>query len=690
MNRKTLSPADHPLNELVKSLEQVVQGTEDDFMSLGLELQKVQLQSSAQRQKIAAAMGLFQAKGEAGLLQQISAYVGQSQQDTAAAQATAAALCDDLVGMLKVMQQIDKDGHSLEKAGLFLHVIGINTGIECSRYSQIESTFKVVANDTINLAEQIRKATGFLLDKSQQAGNEQKSTLQEARKNIEALEGMAQSGKEATEVALSKVSELINYSISMVNEAEQMAQTITAEINKVVMGIQFHDNLRQRIEHVNDALQESAVLTADSDEEQVCTTFLSLELQKAQLDTLVGELEQLYQKQSQALGTIIQEVSGLENQLARMADEQAGGRNAENPVAILLQGIGALEELNRDSLTLGEKISASALRATQIVAEMNDAIQTTFAIANSVKINALNAIIKAAKFGRAGMALQVLAQGMVTTSKNTRGLVADFTAQIEQLRQLSRNEGYRLQQRPVSDFNSQQLQQVFQSFRSELQSSKDSCRALATSLTTQQKDLVFIARLKEAIAGYAEQLGQYSAGIEPQDQQLLDKLRANFGEQHASRYTMDEERAIHQQLRRAAAPAAAAAVASDEIDLWGDEPAAPAAAAAPEIDLWDDEPVAAASATNDDVELWGDEPVTPAAAAAPEIELWDDEPAAPAAATDDVELWGDTPAEPAAAENASIELWGDEPVTEEPPAATEAAAAANKKEEDFGDNVELF
>lgn len=690
MNEKLHSNADHPLNDLIKALEQVVQGTEDDFMSLGMELQKVQLQSSAQRQKIAAAMGLFQAEGEAGLMQQVTAYVEQSQQDTATAQATATDLCDDLVGMLKVMQQIDKDSHALEKAGLFLHVIGINTGIECSRYSQIESTFKVVAGDTINLAEQIRKATTVLLEKSQQAGNEQKRTLQEARKNIESLEELAQNGKQATEVALSKVSELVNYSIRMVNEAEQMAQAISGEISKVVMGIQFHDNLRQRIEHVNEALGESAVLSAESEEEDVCNTYLVVELQKAQLDTLVGELDQLYKTQSQALKTIIQELSGLETQLARMADEQVSGQGAENPVAVLLQGISALEELNRDSLSLGEKISASGQRATQIVDEMNDAIQTTFAIANSVKINALNAIIKAAKFGRAGMALQVLAQGMVTTSQNTRGLVSDFTAQIEELRQLSSAEERHLQLSPESDFNSQQLQQVFQDFRSELQDSKSSCRELAASLTTQQQDLVFLVRLKEAIAGYAEQLSQYAASIKPQNQELLNRLRVSFGEQHATRYTMHEERAIHQQIRQAAAPAAAA---SDEIALWDDEDPGTESPAevAPEIDLWDDDPAAEASAgSSSEVELWGDEPAS--ASENDDVELWGDAPApsaSPEPSGEAIELWDEPPVEQAAPGDDSVELWGDEPAAEaqETEAATEEK---NKPEEDFGDNVELF
>ncbi|SHJ36816.1 hypothetical protein SAMN02745165_02209 [Malonomonas rubra DSM 5091] len=710
---------EHPLTGLVKMLEQVVTNSEDDFMSLGMNLQKVQMMSSAQRQKIAAAMSLLKADEETGLMQQISSYVSQSQQDTAAAQQTAANLCDELSQMLQVMKAIDKDSHALEKTGLFLHVIGINTGIECSRYSQIESTFKVVANDTINLAEQIRKATNTLLDKSQQASNEQQKTLQDAKHNIASLEDLAKGSKQATEMALGKVSELVDYSISMVNEAEQSAQAIGAEINKVVMGIQFHDNLRQRIEHVNEALLECPAQPQTVEDEQACTTYLSVELQKAQLDNLVKELDDLFSTQSQAIGNIMQQVSGLETRLAGMGSEQ-DAQGTENPVAVLMRGIASLEELNQDSLSLGEKITASAHRAEQIVGEMNDAIQTTFAIANNVKINALNAIIKAAKFGRAGMSLQVLAQGMVTTSQNTRTLISDFNQRLEQLHALTAHDQQLLEglkQGNSEGFSSQQMQQVFEDFRSELQTCTNECSTLADGLQKEQQGLVFISQLRDAIEIQAEQLGRYATSIEPQNKELLAKMRSEFGKQLEQRYTMNEERAIHQQIRGGDAadidlfaddqaagecmffddePAATPSAASDDVDLWGETPA-PAEVPEPandDVELWGDEPAAPAAATTaDDVELWDDEPATEAASSSDDVELWGDAPSAPAAeqTTDDsVELWDDdAPAEEpaAAADGNEIELWDDTPAEADP---AEDDKKKNKKEDDFGANVELF
>lgn len=695
-------PEDHPLAGLVGTLEQVVLSSEDDFMALGMNLQKVQMKSSGQRQKISAVMELFKADEETGLMKVISSYVQQSQQDTQAAQQTAIDLCNDLSTMLKVMFEIDKNSHSLEQAGLFLHVIGINTGIECSRYSQIESTFKVVAQDTTTLADQIHKATDILFDKSTQAKTEQSKTLQDAKKSIDALEQLARDSRQATEIALSKVSELIDYSISMVNEAEQMAVNISSEINRVVMGIQFHDNLRQRIEHVNDALLETAVPHDDADAELACNAFLSVELQKAQLDNLVGELDVLYSSQAQALGNIIQEVSGLETRLASMADEQNSQTSQENPVAVLLAGITSLERLNQDSLTLGVEISDSAKRAEQIVVEMNDAIKTTFAIANSVKINALNAIIKAAKFGRAGEALQVLAQGMVTVSKDTRQLVRDFNQQLEQLQTLTRNEQTAgEEQATAADFDSSRLQQIFQDFRSELQTSRADCQSLAGNLQKEQQDLVFIAKLKAAIEQYANQLGGYAASIQPADEALLAEMRASFGAQLQSRYTMNEERAIHHQLRQGDKATESPQASADESAgdcLFFDEPAATATAPATDVDLWDAKPSSAAAS----VELFDDTPVAPQAT--DDVELWDAEPAAtessvelfadvPAATgSDDVELWGDAPAAPQAEATDDVELWGDPAPAEnaETTADSSTEKQTNKKEEDLGDNVELF
>ena len=367
--------------------------------------------SSAQRQKIAAAMSLFKVKGDEGILQQISIYVQQSQLETQSAQQTAADLCSNLSSMITLMDSVAKSSHTLEKSGLFLHVIGINTGIECARHTQMEAMFKVVSKDTIFLAEQIRKATETLLDQTVKAKADQQQTLLGAQKHIASLDELARNSKQATETALGKVSELIDYSISMVNEAERMAVKITSEINCVVMGIQFHDNLRQRIEHVNHALLETEALLDDSAEEIICNTYLSVELQKAQLDNLIGELGTLYSTQSQALTNIIKEVSTLETRLKSMVTEQSVDTAQGSPVAVLLTGISALEDLNSDSLSLGQGILASAEHAEQIIDEMHEAIKSTFGIATNVKVNALNAIIKAAKFGRSGEALQVLAQG---------------------------------------------------------------------------------------------------------------------------------------------------------------------------------------------------------------------------------------------------------------------------------------
>ncbi|MEA3544860.1 MAG: hypothetical protein U9R69_06520, partial [Thermodesulfobacteriota bacterium] len=572
----------HPLKPLVHSLGQIVTNSEDDFLSLGMNLQKIQMMSSSQRQKISAAMDLFKANDDVGVMQQISAYVQQSQQDTQTAQQTATNLCADLTTMMKLLDEIAKKGRTLEQAGLFLHVIGINTGIECARQQQMAAMFTVVSRDTIVLAGQIRDATVTLFDKTTQAKNEQKKTLIEAQKSIESLDQLARGSEQATETALSKVAELIDYSISMVNEAKRMSGSITTEINRVVMGIQFHDNLRQRIEHVNSALLETETLHADPSAELVCNTYLSVELQKAQLDSLICELETLYTTQSQALGNIVQEVSGLETRLESMASEQSTGTSQDDPVAVLLTGIESLERLNCDSQVLAETIRTSAERAEQIVGDMHDAVKSTFVIANSVKINALNAIIKAAKFGRHGESLQVLAQGMVTVSCDTRELINIFNELLEQLSGLTRKEAGEVdEQKDLSadvDFDSAQVQQVFHDFRAELLSSHRDCRSLAQNLENEQRSLISISNLKDALQLHINQLGHYLESIQPQDAELLATMRKSFGEQLEGRYTMNEERDIHRHLlqQSAASPVTTQAVNSGDSDdcLFFDQPVA--------------------------------------------------------------------------------------------------------------------
>ena len=687
-NHTSLTAGNDSLAALVSSLGQIVSGSEEDFLALGMNLQKVQMMSSAQRQKIAATMGLFKADGDKGILAQITSYVQRSQCETDTAQQTAASLCADLAGMIRLMDAIEQRTQALERAGLFLHVIGINTGIECARYGQMEAMFKVVSQDTILLAAQIRQATEKLLEQTAKAKTEQGKTLQGARHSIESLQKLARQSKQTTDSALGKVAELIEYSISMVNEVEKMSVNITGEINRVVMGIQFHDNLRQRIEHVNDALLETEGLAFDAAEEDHCNAYLSVVLQKAQLDQLVGELEALYHTQAGALANIVESASSLETRLGKVASEQSKSQSSDNPVVVLLAGISALQHLNEESMTLGREIVASSERAEQIANEMHAAIENTFIIANHVKINALNAIIKAAKFGRIGESLQVLAQGMVEVSKDTRQMVTIFNGQIEELNQLVKNEttarAAQSDKAGADEFDAQQVEQVFHRFRDELVSSKHDCQNLTQSLAREQQHLVFIARLKDALAQHAEQLGHYAETIRPENEELLERLRQSFGKQLAERYTMNEEREIHNQLhlvkKSSSQPAQSGSqglgqdsAAAASVELFSDPPTA-AAPAEEEPELWG----MPQSAPTGDVELFSDP--QPAIAASPhaEPELWGMPQSAP---TGDIELF-DSPA----AGSDNVELW-DESVA---PAPVIDLDDAKEKKDDFGDNVELF
>jgi hypothetical protein len=542
-----------PLAGLADSLEQIVKSSEEDFLALGMNLQQLRSLSSAQRQKIAATMSLFQSAEEGGILPLITAHVRERQQQTEAAQQTAAELCVDLAAMLKLLDSIALKTRALERAGLFLHVIGINTGIECARHGRMEAMFKVVSHDTVSLAEQIRQTTGTLLDRTSKARAEQEKTLAGARKNIESLQVLARESQQATGIALAKVAELIDYSMAMVKEVERLSVNITAEINRVVMGIQFHDNLRQRIEHISQALLEIAALPEEAPEETVCATYLAVVLQQAQLANLIGELDQLYLAQTRALANILEAISHLETRLESVASERTNPSPQGNPVAALLAGISTLGQLSSASLALGQEIRSSSEGAEQTARAMHMAVEGTFAIANNVKINALNAIIKAAKFGRVGESLQVLAQGMVSVAQDTRQLVGVFNALITQLGALVDKPD------PASsgpteiavseEFDSARVEQVFHRFRDELQASKNDCQRLSRSLEGEQRQLVFIARLKEALQVRADQLAAYGESIRPHNEELLETLRGRFGQQLEARYTMREERQIHQQLQ---------------------------------------------------------------------------------------------------------------------------------------------
>ena len=667
--------SDHALAHVCAALTDVVRCSEDDFIALGMNLQQVQMKSSASRKKIAGAMVLFQGEGNADVLQQITDYVQHSQGQTAAAQQTAIDLCERLAGMVTLIDIISRKSEALERTGLFLRVIGINTGIECSRYSQLEAIFKVVAMETIDLSEQVRSVTGLLLDRAAKARQEQTRTLTQARLSISDLEQLATGTRSVTETALEKVGQLIDYSVAMVNKAEQTAATVTAEINQVVMGIQFHDNLRQRIEHITEALLETAEPRADSDQSSLCQIYLSMDLQKSQLDNLIVELEELYTTQSRALGNIIDEVATLEARLQEIAAEQSQEQRADNPLVALQQGVSALQGLNSDSARLGSSIRASAAQAEQIADDMQEAIQETFSLTIHIKMNALNAIIKAAKSGHYGMALQVLAQSMVDVSNDTRELADAFEALITELQRLAQGDDDSQMEATAATpgFDSEQMQQVFTDFNAQLLQVRSDCGDLAQGLSRELQKLRFIQDLKEALQQATDLLMVQIESLPELDQDLLAEQRKDFGRDIRARYTMEKERSIHNRVKQGTA-IVAANVATDvpeaEIDLWGDAPEATA----------QDAFAGTKDSGADSIELWEAEEPT----AADNVDLWDEAPnpadAADVSTSDSVELWD---ADPNTAKS-------EQSNHEEDDKESQQNAKTNKNDEDFGDNVELF
>ncbi|MFO7766025.1 MAG: hypothetical protein R6V33_06305 [Pelovirga sp.] len=692
--------AEHSLAHVCEALTDVVSCSEDDFIALGMNLQQVQMKSSASRNNIAGVMALFQGEGDSDVLQQITEYVQRSQEQTASAQQTAADLCERLAKMVALIDTLSRKSEALERSGLFLRVIGLNTGIECSRYSQLEAIFKVVARETIDLSERVRTVTGLLLDKASTSRQEQTRTLDQARGSISDLEQLAAGTRNITRTALEKVGQLIDYSVAMVNKAEQTAVSVTTEINRVVVGIQFHDNLRQRIEHITAALLETAEPAADDiDQNRLCHIYLSMDLQKSQLDNLIDELDELYTTQSRALGNIIDEVAALETRLQEIAAGQSLSHSVDNPLTALQQGITALQGLNNDSTRLGTNIRASAARAEQIADDMQQAIQETFSLTIHIKMNALNAIIKAAKSGHYGMALQVLAQSMVDVSNDTRGLADAFEELIAELQQLARGEDDGDQSQvdmpgAAQEFDSERMQQVFTDFHTQLHKVRNECAELAQGLSRELQKLRFIPDLKTALQQATDLLTEQMEALPELDQDLLAEQRKDFGGDIHARYTMEKERSIHNRIRQGGTIVAAGTAAGGDDELSA-APAAPEA----QIDLWGDDPQEDQPSTNaetdtaaaDNIDLWE----TEAPSATNTVDLWD-APEAPVdhvdtSSDDSIAIWDEAPAAPRSDQkNQEDREDHEEQQDQEDEPQSADAAKKNRTDEDFGDNVELF
>lgn len=402
-------------------------GREDDFLRLGRSLDEFNslAQGVSGRASDLAEMTSGDAIGDAA--QRLASHLERLGQ--ACGQAEGAVDLATLDGVAQLGAKLTESMRDFGRLVKHLTMLGIATRIESARLGNQGMGFSTLADDVEKLAGKIVSSSDKILGRALSLVGQ----CHEASKSISEMNAMRSS---CSANAMTMLRGDLDALRGLMDSSRQIAvgisgdaESIVRSVSEAVLSMQFHDIIRQQLEHVAEATDEARNMALEgpmtegghnaSDWEELSGWMLSvLTLQRSQL----GNARMRFAEAMQSLSSSLEDIAGrVENIAARAGSlaEQEGGQGGvlkqiEVEVAHIAQSLreySALEQ--RMSAVLGE-VAASIEDMSASVAEIEE-------VGSEIELIALNASVKAAHTGEEGKALGVLASAIQKLSVDARG-----------------------------------------------------------------------------------------------------------------------------------------------------------------------------------------------------------------------------------------------------------------------------
>lgn len=460
----------------------------------------------------------------------------------------------------------------IERVAMVLRVVGLNMGVECSRSHDSMNLFHVVSQETKQLSEKIIHIATEIKEVTFSALAGQLLVKKEVSSVGENLGILSREASKAMNKSIQKVEELVTFSLGTLQDAESRSSEIARGISNVVMVMQSHDSITQRIEHMGKSLREiRTVLHSDPSEkrrnqnrrERMASVHSILILQLSQLKEIISEIEKSYQDGKESFGAIYVELKELVQRLSGMNEWDRNGnipygKESEDPFVSLGSAFQGLNTILKQGHELVERVTTTAKDAAVTTQRLGKYTEEVRKISIDTHIMALNAIVKAAHLGEKGRTLEVLAQEVRKLSDQSEKFVEAVQVILEKTRESSM-ELKELVEETFADDSSkgegagsmdeliQQISLSAQKFKRDSGNIFDCAENVKNGFRQRKSSLEFLPSLGIALGRQLKRIHDLEKALEHWKggaEEVCDENTAKL----AQRYTMKKERDIHGQI----------------------------------------------------------------------------------------------------------------------------------------------
>ena len=244
------------ISDLKESLESSVSRTETDFMKIGGGLQSVYSNAKDLTKKTLHAVEFLRAESEDSVLVKIKKAVNDSLSEI---ENCRTGLSDHLhygSAVVDYLGDLYKLIADVKKIARSLSVLGVYMRIESSRSSEMLEMFEVVAQEIKQVSENIGELSQSIYDDVKTEQQKLVSANGEISDGLGQLGKLAEDAEQAVEGAVCEIEQIAEFSSKILEQGALRSEKISGQISELVVSIQFYDSMYQRVAHIITALQD--------------------------------------------------------------------------------------------------------------------------------------------------------------------------------------------------------------------------------------------------------------------------------------------------------------------------------------------------------------------------------------------------------------------------------------------------
>jgi len=557
------------LDDFLAAHRQLPGRVEPDFIRLGHVLQGVYAEAEAGSRRTRETIGLL-GIGQAGQGQEYNAVdelrrlSADSLRELSERRREIADNLDVITMICQRLGKLREQGETLRKLGLYLGVVGLNIGVESTRSAAILELFAGIAPELRQVARQIHLVAEEISDDCRREQRDQQLIGRSTVVDLNQLASLVREAEKAVADTLDQIGTITGQALSALAEAERHGSEIAAQLGRVVMGVQLHDSMSQRIAHIVEALEivraDFQGLAHEQDSllrrQKMAVAKQIVELQGEQLGWIIKETVKAREESSRAFLVIDDQVRLLAQSLdlsrQSTAEEPAKGKKGDTTLGRLCSALEHLEGLVAQSDAMIERLNAGARRTVEMTGRLAKHMKNIEKIRQDVHLKALNTIVKASHLGEEGRSMEVLAQ----ETKKLSDLAHEFVGEVgglhrdigDSVRRLRMHDETGLAASGPQGRSLREISQTLELFNSRAATVGKQAKVVGNGLEEAGECLTFLDRLIADLENDRQQLVAIKQLIDPFVSEVAVGFAGETAIQLGSLYTMEKEREMHQAI----------------------------------------------------------------------------------------------------------------------------------------------